>query len=144
VWRRLKQLGVAHLADGLVALPADARTRELLDWVAEQVLDSGGSAAVWLARPAAAAQERELAGRMARERAAEYRALMESVTTTTTADPGASRRRGVHTLRRQWRSVDRRDYFPPPEREIARRAIDDLAASVLVDAADVGADGTPR
>ena len=50
----------------------------------------------------------------------------------------------MHTLRRQWRSVDRRDYFPPPEREIARRAIDDLAASVLVDAAHVGAEGTPR
>jgi hypothetical protein len=144
VWRRLKQLGVAHLADGLVALPADARTRELLDWVAEQVLDSGGSAAVWLARPAAAAQERELAGRMAAERAAEYRALMQSVTTTTADDPRASRRRVVHTLRRQWRSVDRRDYFPPPEREIARRAIDDLAASMVADGANVGADGRTR
>jgi hypothetical protein len=28
IWRRLKRLGVAQLADGLVALPLDSRTRE--------------------------------------------------------------------------------------------------------------------
>lgn len=31
VWRNLKRLGIAQLADGLVTLPADARTREQLD-----------------------------------------------------------------------------------------------------------------
>jgi hypothetical protein len=30
VWRKLERLGVARLGDGLVALPADARMRELL------------------------------------------------------------------------------------------------------------------
>lgn len=34
VWRRLKRLGVAQLADGVVALPADARTREQPERVA--------------------------------------------------------------------------------------------------------------
>ena len=37
VWRKLKRLGVAQLGDGLVALPADARTREALEWIAEEV-----------------------------------------------------------------------------------------------------------
>jgi membrane AbrB-like protein len=32
VWRKLKRLGIAQLSDGLVALPADARTREQLEW----------------------------------------------------------------------------------------------------------------
>ena len=27
IWRKLKRLGVAQLGDGLIALPADARTR---------------------------------------------------------------------------------------------------------------------
>jgi DNA-binding transcriptional regulator PaaX len=36
VRRKLRALGVAQLADGLVALPADARTREQIDWVAER------------------------------------------------------------------------------------------------------------
>jgi len=51
VWRKLRRLGVAQLGDGLVALPADARTRERLEWVAEEVTDHGGEAAVWLGRP---------------------------------------------------------------------------------------------
>src|SRR2546430_17674539 len=51
VWRKLKRLGVAWLGDGLVALPADPRTREQLEWVAEDVTDHGGEAILWLGRP---------------------------------------------------------------------------------------------
>src|SRR5215510_8772027 len=61
VWRKLKRLGVAQLVDGLVALPADARTREQLEWIADEVIEAGGQASVWLARPASVAQEREVA-----------------------------------------------------------------------------------
>ncbi|WP_348536809.1 Chromate resistance protein ChrB, partial [Nocardia carnea] len=50
VWRKLKRLGVAQLGDGVVTLPADARTREQLDWIAEEIVDGGGEAMVWLAR----------------------------------------------------------------------------------------------
>jgi hypothetical protein len=35
VWRKLERLGVARLGDGLVALRADARTREHLEGLAE-------------------------------------------------------------------------------------------------------------
>ena len=51
VWRALKRLGVVQLGDGLVALPADARTREQLEWVAVQVDEAGGTSSVWLAQP---------------------------------------------------------------------------------------------
>src|SRR5215470_12164372 len=48
IWRKLKRLGVGQLGDGLVGLPADARTREQLEWVAEEVAeaarDTGGAA----------------------------------------------------------------------------------------------------
>ncbi|MCW2617097.1 MAG: uncharacterized protein JWR28_246 [Modestobacter sp.] len=56
LWRRLKRLGVAQLADGLVALPADARTRESLEWLADDVLPADGTAGLWVARPAALAR----------------------------------------------------------------------------------------
>src|SRR6516162_2175732 len=75
IWRTLKRLGAAQLGDGLVGLPADARTREQLEWAAEEVAEAGGSAGVWLARPATTAQERELASAMAAARAAEYAAV---------------------------------------------------------------------
>jgi hypothetical protein len=50
IWRRLKALGVAHVNDGLVALPDDARTREQLEWIADEVLEAGGESTLWTAR----------------------------------------------------------------------------------------------
>ena len=69
VWRKLKRLGVAQISDGLVALPADARTREQLEWIAEEVAEASGNASIWIARPATVSAERELATAMATARA---------------------------------------------------------------------------
>src|SRR5215218_5095557 len=78
LWRRLRRLGVAQLSDGLVALPADARTRESLEWLADDVLAADGTAGLWVARPTALAQERDLAAGMAAARAAEYLVLIDA------------------------------------------------------------------
>lgn len=51
VWRRLRKLGVVQLVDGLVALPADDRTIEQLEWIAERVVEGNGEAMVWIAHP---------------------------------------------------------------------------------------------
>jgi hypothetical protein len=126
LWRRLKRLGVAQLADGLVALPADARTWEQLEWLADDVTESNGTAGLWVARPATVAQERELAAGMAAARAAEYRALAEQCRDAA-ADP-AERARALRRLRDEWRAINRRDFFPPPEREVAAAALHELAA----------------
>src|SRR5579864_4404684 len=75
VWRKLKRLGVAQLGDGLVALPADARTREQLEWIAEEVADHGGEAVVWLGRPADITAEGTIIARMTAAIAAEYDAV---------------------------------------------------------------------
>jgi uncharacterized protein YdbL (DUF1318 family) len=121
VWRRLKRLGVAQLGDGLVALPLDARTREQLEWIADAVRQAGGEATLWLAQSASAAQERRLATDLAEARAAEYRALIEEANAITT--PGG---RTIQRLRRELRRINRRDYFPPPERSVAKAAVDAL------------------
>src|SRR5215470_1113275 len=75
VWRKLRKLGVVQISDGLVALPAGARTREQLEWIAEEVTDAGGTAGIWLARPATLAQEDKLTQTMAAARTTEYQAL---------------------------------------------------------------------
>src|SRR4051794_41644946 len=75
VWRKLKRLGVAQLGDGLVALPADARTREALEWIAEEVVDNHGEAMLWLGRPAEAAGRAAIRQRMAAAIAAEDQAV---------------------------------------------------------------------
>jgi uncharacterized protein YdbL (DUF1318 family) len=127
LWRKLKRLGVAQLADGVVALPEDARTREQLEWLAEEVVDSGGQAGVWLAHPSTASQERELAAQIADARAAEYSEL-ESAAGAALALSTSARAGVLRRLRTQWRQITRRDFFPPPERDRAGAALHALAA----------------
>jgi hypothetical protein len=124
-WRRLKRLGVAQVSDGLVALPADARTREQLEWAAEEVVEHRGSSSVWLARPSTAAHERDLATTMAADRAAEWAEVAETARAALDASP-ADQRSTLARLRRTSRQVNRRDFFPPPERDAARAALRDL------------------
>lgn len=122
VWRRLKELGVAQIGDGLVALPNDARTREHLEWVAGRVLEADGEAIVWVATPAARRSGVSLAQQMRDARTAEYAELLDEVN----ADAGTADHRTLARWRREWRRIDRRDYFRSPLREEARRAIADL------------------
>jgi len=129
LWRKLRQLGPVQVLDGLVALPADSRTREQLEWIAEQVLEAGGTAEVWVAQPGTAAHERELAQRMQGRIAEEYAAVVEAATAALAEEPGR-RKRTLGRLRRELRRIRRRDYFPPPEREEARAAVERLANSL--------------
>jgi hypothetical protein len=128
LWRKLRRLGAAQLLDGLAALPLDARNRERLEWLADEVAEAGGEATIWVGELGSAAQERELATRMAEAVAGDYRSLIEE------ADAArgqlGQRRRTLGRLRRELRRIRARDYFPPPERELAQQALDDLAALV--------------
>jgi hypothetical protein len=113
---------VAQLADGLITLPADARTREQLEWIAQEITEAGGDASIWLARPASAEQERQLAARMAEARAAEYVAVLAEAQAAQLAG-GRERRRTGERLRAELRRIARRDYFPPPGRDAAQAAV---------------------
>lgn len=131
VWRKLRRLGAVQVLDGLVALPADARTREQLEWLADEVQDARGEATVWLAKLGSAAQERALAERMTEATRGEYRRLIDDAAGARD-EPGAARRRTLGRLRREFRRVTQRDFFPPPERERARWAIAALGELVEV------------
>ena len=130
VWRKLERLGAARLGDGLVALPADARTREQFDWLAEEIVEAGGVATVWLATPGSAGQERAIAEPMRAARAAEYLAGIDQAGVAAAAGD-AERVRVVRRLRGELRRIGRRDFFPPREREAASAAVDALAGLEL-------------
>lgn len=140
VWRKLRRLGVAQLGDGLVALPADARTREQLEWVADEVREAAGMAGVWLARPATVTQERELASAMAEARITEYEALRADAVAALGFDL-AERTRALRRLRAELRRIQRRDFFPPPERDGAVAAVEQVGAQTP--AAPAGRPATP-
>lgn len=126
MWRKLRRLGVVQLLDGLVALPADARTREQLDWVADEVLEAGGDATVWTGRPGSRSQEQALAKRMADAIAQEYQAVIDEASKSGTVTP-----RTVSRLRRELHRIGQRDFFPPPEREQARHDVERLAVALV-------------
>jgi hypothetical protein len=129
VWRKLRRLGVAQLLDGLVALPLDSRTREQLEWIADEVVEAGGEATVWIGQPGTAAQARALATRMAGEIADQYARLRRDAELAA-GGAATGRRRTLRRLRGELRRIQQRDFFPPPEREHARAAVEALGAAV--------------
>jgi hypothetical protein len=131
VWRKLKRLGVAQVVDGLVALPLDARTKEQLEWLGDEIVDAGGEATIWTARLGSVRQERDLASRMAEAVTSEYRAVIDAAEQAA-GEGSAVRRRTLARLRRELRRIGQRDYFPPVERDTARHAVDALAHGVAV------------
>ena len=140
LWRRLKRLGVAQLGDGLVALPADARTREQLEWAAQEAIEAGGTVGVWLARPGSVAQERALAQEMAAARAGEYTQLAAAAAEALVL-AGSEQARVLRRLRTQWREITRRDFFPPPQRENAAAALRALAGEAALGTGPGGVGG---
>lgn len=124
-----------QVGDGLVALPHDARTKEHLEWVSAMVTDADGEATVWIATTTNQDTE-SFAKKMSEDRDVEYQSLLDEVAGL--AGPISTRTLG--RLRREWRRVDRRDYFRAPLRETARLAIEPLADPTrLTDAPDAAA-----
>jgi DNA-binding transcriptional regulator PaaX len=129
LWRQLRRLGVGQIADGVVALPLDARTRERFDWLAQEVIENGGDATVWLAEPGSVAQERALAAEMTATVAADYARVVDEAHGQL-SESDAARRRTVARLRRELRRIGSRDYFPEPIAKRARVAVEELGDSL--------------
>src|SRR5438445_7613214 len=89
VWRKLRRVGAAQVLDGLVALPLDSRNREQFEWLANEIIEANGEAALWIGELTSAAQEHALAGQMAAAIAAEYRALIEDAERVREESPGS-------------------------------------------------------
>jgi hypothetical protein len=131
LWRRLRKLGAAQVLDGLVALPRDSRTQERFEWLADEILEAGGEASIWYATPGSLSHERALTHRMANSIAEEYAVVAEAAADALDGDD-VTRRRTLARLRRTLQTINARDFFPPPEREQARQAVEDLASLVEV------------
>jgi hypothetical protein len=134
LWRKLRRLGVAQIVDGVVALPATADTREQLEWLAEDVVEAGGEATIWLAEPATAAEHRRLVASMTERVDDEYRAIITEARATVGRPPG-ERRRTLARLRRELRRVGARQYFATDQVQTARDAVEALAEAVGAEAA---------
>jgi hypothetical protein len=120
-------------------LPADASTREALEWMAEEIEEQGGTAYVWDMLSLSQAQDQEIIGRFRADADARYAAIVASVRTLlrlrTSGHRGPSSdhnraRRRLATLERALRLAQRRDHFRSPGRLAAKRAIGDAAKAL--------------
>jgi Protein ChrB, N-terminal len=133
VWRKLRRLGAVQLLDNLVGLPGDARTRERLEWIADEVVAAGGEASIWLAHPASKAHERALAAHIANDVEAAYVELIDAAAEAARDATGA-RKRTAARLRRELNRIRQRDHFPKRGFERASAAIERLEAGLADDA----------
>jgi hypothetical protein len=125
-------------------LPADAKTREAGEWLAEEIEEQGGTAWVWEAA-GSAAQDRALIDLFRRDadgRYAEIAASAVGIRTAALKGPRRGRQRGRgkdadalgHALRqlrgleRALRLEARRDYFRAAGRAAAAAAVADALA----------------
>jgi ChrB-like protein len=133
VWRRLRRLGALLLHDAVWVLPADAKTREAFEWLAEEIDEQGGTVFVWEALSLDEPQNRELVHRFRAEADARYSALAESALKILRAASRSRRRypgidipaalRQLKGLERALRLERRRDYFRAPGRAEAEAAV---------------------
>src|SRR5688500_19275856 len=100
VWRKLRRIGALQLVDGFVALPAEPATVEAFDWLADEVIEAGGEAWTWRARPGSKEQQQALRDRVSAAVAEEYQAL------TAEARESEPARRTVARLRRELRTIE--------------------------------------
>lgn len=125
LWRAIRRLGALLLADGLVALPASARTIEHFEWLAAGIEEQGGIASVWVARPTTGTTTARLIEQARAATDDEYRAVMRDALAPDLTL--AERRRLVRRLRAELRRIGLRDYFGADAGPAARARVDELA-----------------
>jgi hypothetical protein len=144
VWRRLKRLGAILIHDAVWILPADAKTREAFEWLADEIEEQGGTAWIWEAAGLSPAQDRQAVDRFREEADARYAAIALAAAGIRKASlgrrPGRRARdsgsvlahalRQLRGLERALRLEYRRDYFRAAGRAPAAEQVADAIAAL--------------
>ncbi len=146
MWRRLKRLGAILLHDSIWVLPADARTQEAFEWLAQEIEEQGGTALLWEAASLSPQQDRQVVEQFRREadaRCAEIAATARSIRDAALRGRRRGRRnrppesatatqalRQLRGLERALRLERRREYFRSPGRARAAAVVSAAVAEL--------------
>jgi hypothetical protein len=160
IWRRLKRLGAVLIHDAVWILPADAKTREAFEWLAEEIEEQGGTAWVWEAASLSSAQDRqavELFRREADTRYAEIAASAQAIRDATLRGRRRGRRhhppapaalthavRQLRGLERALRLERRRDHFRAAGRDAAAALVSGAIAELEAERSASAGEGASR
>ena len=132
-WRRLRRVGAILLHEAVWTLPSDPKTREHLEWLAEEIEEQGGTALTWEALSLSADQDRSIVQQFRAEADERYAGLAASAREIRRAALGSQKTRRptqigqalrqLRGLERALRLERRRDYFRAPGRIAAAAAV---------------------
>ena len=102
VWRKLKRLGAILFQETVWVLPCTPRTQEQFQWLAAEIVEMDGEAALWEACPALFGKDDALIAQFSAQVDEGYLALLAQL-----ESPDAD----LEILSRQYQQVLSRDYF---------------------------------
>ena len=118
-WRTLRRIGAVSLTPGAAVVPYGEDLLEQLDWLAQDITESGGDAWVLPVTKLSERDEEQIRARMREDRRGEYEAVR------TEADRAhRANERELATLERRFARVAARDFFSAPGRRRTRDAIE--------------------
>src|SRR6267378_111275 len=107
-WRTLRRIGAVSLTPGAAVVPYSEEQLEQLDWLAQDISESGGDAWVLPVTKLSEREEDEIRRRMRADRTAEYDELRDDAERFAQHRP---RSRELAALERRFARVVARDHF---------------------------------
>jgi hypothetical protein len=104
-WRKLKRLGAILFQDTLWVLPHTARTQEQFQWLAAEIAEMGGEAALWKSQLLLPGMEDSIVAQFQAQVDEGYAELVAYL-----EQPDSDR----ETLSRQYQQLQQKDYFHSP------------------------------
>ncbi len=102
IWRKLKRLGAVLYQDAVWTLPKDARTLEQFQWLAAEIVERGGAAALWEAQAALSGRDDALVQLFRDQADQAYAPVLKEL-----EKKGAD----LDALSRQYQQARQREYF---------------------------------
>jgi hypothetical protein len=131
VSRRLQKVGAVLLKSTVYVLPAGEQSREGFEWIAQEIIDSGGEAAIAEVRFVAGIGDGDVEQIFQAARRADVAAIVAAASaldpaTGTAGGGGAERRAGIKTLKRRLAAVREIDFFGSLDLAAAARLLESL------------------
>ncbi len=150
IWRRLQHLGAVAVKNAAYVLPNREQAWEDFEWIAREIIDAGGGAALCEVRFVGGLSDEAVEAMFREARDTDYAEVAEGARTLAEAlaDPSESADRQhadvtpqIERLRKRLAEITSIDFFAAPGRAKAEAAIADLEAAMHMD--DGGSPGSP-
>ena len=114
IWRKLKRLGAVLFQDAVWVLPNTARTLEQFQWLAAEIVEMGGEAALWESQPALSNTYEGLVQQFQKQADQVYGKILQQL---------GKRNPDLEALSRQYQQARQKDYFQSQVGEQLREAL---------------------